>query len=438
MSHIPHPLHALTRADPEQVVLAAGEDRYTARELSAKVASSAGSLHAAGVRAGHIVALRGPAGTDFIVNTHAIGWLGATVFPVAWQSTEAERALLLLAAEPHHHLGELPSALVLQEAAPLPAADWSLSDIRALIATSGTTGAPTVVPLTTEQLLLSAFGSTIRLGHLPSDRWLCCLPLHHVGGLSILYRCAWLGTCVELHERFDAATVNAAIERGVTQISVVPTMLERVLDDRSDARFPPHLRVILTGGAGMSAALVERCRAIYAPVSRTWGMTEAGSQVATTAPGDLSEAMPPLPFAHVELDASEGVLTVRGALVQGGLLATRDAGHVTDEGRVVVTGRRDDVIVSGGENIDPTEVESVLSVHPGVHEVAVVGRTSVEWGERPVAFYVGDPVDPDELTMWCRGSLAGFKVPDQFHRVTALPRTALGKVKRRQLKPEAS
>src|SRR5690606_4255140 len=125
-----------------------------------------------------------------------------------------------------------------------------------------------------------------------------CLPLNHVGGLSILYRCAWYATTVELHPRFDADAVSRSIDDGASLVSLVPTMLERVLDARRDRPFPPRLRAILLGGARTPEALVSRCRAIGAPVSLTWGMTEAASQVATRFPGDLDGGgVPPLAFA---------------------------------------------------------------------------------------------------------------------------------------------
>jgi len=423
---IPHPLLATAAARPDHVVLRAGDVALTARDLLRRVERRAAGLRRAGIR-GPVVALRGPADAELVVTLHALGWLGVAVLPLPWKASPRD---LELAGRADQRVGELPDAVpTLDDDAPCPPADWPLDAPRLCVATSGTTGAPRVVALTTLQLMTSAFGSAIRLGHLPTDRWVCALPLHHVGGLSILFRCAWYGTTVELHDRFDAAAVNHAIDQGAALVSVVPTMLERLLDARGDAPFPPTLRAVLLGGAAPPEALLARCRAIGAPVARSWGMTEAASQVATAMPGDLTEGYPPLPF--VAVDAPDGRLRLRGALV-GGELVTADRGRVVD-GRVVVLGRADDVIVSGGENVDPAAIEQVLARHPAVREVAVVGVPDPEWGARPVAHLVGAPVPDAELEAWCRARLARFEVPDRFVWRDALPRNALGKVVRRRL-----
>lgn len=423
---IPHPLLSTAAARPDHVVLRAGDVALTARELLRRVERRASGLRRVGI-VGPLVALRGPADAEFVITLHALGWLGLAVLPLPWKASARD---LELAAHADQRLGHLPGALPwADDDAPCPPAAWPLEQVRLSVATSGTTGRARLVPLTTLQLLASAFGSAIRLGHLPSDRWVCALPLHHVGGLSILFRCAWYGTTVELHERFDAEAVDRAIDQGAALVSVVPTMLERLLDARRDAPFPGTLRALLLGGAAPPEALLARCRAIGAPVARSWGMTEAASQVATTLPGDLADGYPPLPF--VAVDTEDGRLRLRGPLV-GGELLTADRGHVID-GRVFVLGRADDVIVSGGENIDPAVIEQALARHPSVREVAVVGVPDPVWGQRPVAHLVGDPVPDAELAAWCRERLARWEVPDRFVWRGALPRNALGKVVRRLL-----
>lgn len=423
---IPHPLLATAASRPEHPVLRAGDVVLSARELLHRVERRASGLRRAGVR-GPVVALRGPADAEFVVTLHALGWLGLAVLPIASKASPRE---LELARSADDRVGALPDAVPFEDHdAPCPPADWPLDAARLCVATSGTTGRPRVVQLTTLQLMSSAFGSAIRLGHLPSDRWICALPLHHVGGLSILFRCAWYGTTVELHERFDPAAVDRALEEGAALVSLVPTMLERLLDHRADRPLPTTTRAILLGGAAPPEALLARCRAIGAPVARSWGMTEAASQVATTLPGDLAEGYPPLSF--VSVDTVDERLRLRGALV-GGELLTADRGRVM-EGRVVVLGRADDVIVSGGENIDPAAIEQVLASHAAVREVAVVGVPDPVWGQRPVAHLVGEPVDDAELVAWCRARLARHEVPDRFVWRDALPRNTLGKILRRRL-----
>lgn len=428
---IPNPLLATAVARPDHVVLRCEGRALAARELANRVARRAAGLRALGVGPGDRVALRGEADEELVIALHAVGWLGAAALPVGSRLTDQEVQPLLEGCRAR--LGDLPEAAPLTvEGPPCPAADWSLDDVRLLVATSGTTGAPRLIPLTVGQLLFSAFGSAIRLGHLPSDRWIACLPLNHVGGLSILFRCAWYGTTVELHPTFAPEAVNQAIDAGASLLSVVPVMLERLLDARGDRPFPSTLRAILLGGARAPEPLLARCRAVGAPVALTWGMTEAASQVATRFPGDLEgSGAPPLPFATVE-DA-RGLLRIRGPLVNGEHL-TADRGHIDARGWVHVQGRADDVIISGGENIDPREIEDVLLAHPGVTEVAVAAVSDPVWSERPVAWYVGEPLPVEVLTAWCADRLARFKVPDRFHRVPALPRNALGKLVRRDLR----
>jgi len=435
MSELPHPLLATAAARPSHRVVEGGGQGLTARQLVARVARRAGAL---GARPGEVVALSGPRSVDWVVALHAIGWCGAVARPLSPGLPEAARDALLQGA--HHRVGRLPGAQPLALDGPeVAAATWPLASPRLEVVTSGTTGTPRLVPLTTEQLVFSAMGSALRLGHLPTDRWVMTLPLHHVGGLSILLRCAWYATTVQLHPHFDAAAVSEALDAGATHVSLVPTMLDRLLEVRAGRRFGPHVRCLLVGGAPTTAAQRDRAKALGAPVALTWGMTEAASQLATGRPGVLDAAVPPLPFVDIHADR-DGTLVARGPTV-GGELATADRGRMVD-GRVQVLGRADDVIVSGGENIDPAEVEAVLRAHPAVAAAAVAGRPDPRWGARPHAWLVAAagavPPDDDELRRWVQGRLEPFKAPDRVYWVTALPRNELGKVVRRELTPAAT
>ncbi len=432
---IPDPVHAARQARPEHPAICYGERSLNYRELDERVARAAGVLARAGVQAGERVALRGTVDLDFVVAVHAVRRLGGILVPLSLRATPAELGVFLDGIE--YRVGKLPGALPTAalhgDAAPAAPHLGTLDEVRLMVHTSGTTGAPRRVEITARQMLFSAMGSALRLGHLPADRWIACLPLHHVGGLSILYRCALYGTTVELHDRFDAEAISAAIDDGASLVSLVPVMLQRLLDARQDRPFPPTLRAILLGGARTPPALVERCRAIGVPISITWGMTETASQVATRFPGDFQPGAPPLPFAEVRAD-EDGALWVRGPLAPGGALCTSDLGRIDEDGRIHVTGRRDDVLISGGENIDPREVEQVLTAHPAVGDAAVVGVSDKEWGERPVAFVeLQKKAGELELLDHCRASLAGFKVPSRIVILAELPRSELGKIRRGEL-----
>jgi O-succinylbenzoic acid--CoA ligase len=300
--------------------------------------------------------------------------------------------------------------------------------------TSGTTAAPKPVVLTRRNFEASALGSAVALGLDPAERWLCPMPLTHVGGLSIPIRSAIYGTTAVLHGRFDTEAVLAELMdpgRRITLVSLVPTMLARLLDAGLHA--PPTLRWALLGGGPIPAALLERASAAQVPVAPTYGMTEACSQIATFGW--------PLPGVDVDV-AADGEVLVRGPIVSSGAVSedgwlhTGDLGRCDASGRLEIIGRKSDTIVSGGENIAPAEVEAVLLEHPAVADAAVHPRADAEWGEAAVATVVlrdGLSAAPDELRAHCAARLAAFKVPKAVEFAEALPRTPSGKLLRRQL-----
>ena len=430
MSALCPPLVAASRARPEAVAVRLGGETLTYRELQAAAAQGAGTLAAMGVGPGKRVALVGAPSLDWVKAFHAVGWLGAIVQPLSHKLPSAALDELLERFSPDRVL--MGADLALAPGNPHPLRLWPGSETRIELASSGTGGRPRRVSLDGQQLFYSAVASALRLGHSPNDVWLDCLPLHHVGGLSILLRCAWYGTCVALHDGFEVAAVQREIQSGcVTQISLVPTQLEQILEQG----LQPHekLRFLLVGGAPPSEKLLEDCAERGLPVAISWGMTETASQVATRRPGDLAplaEGCPPLSF--VELEVEGGALVVKGPLAPGGRFRTSDAGWFRG-GRVGVTGRLDDVILSGGENVDPLSIEQVLGAHPGVGDVLVVGRDDARWGQRPVAWLVAageTRPDDSELAAWCRENLSSFAVPDAFRWCASLPRTELGKPSR--------
>lgn len=452
---VPNPVWSTRLARPGHPVLEDHGLVWRGSELAASVTGLAGRLARGGVRPGETVALCGPPSPEWIIAFHALGWLGAAVAPIApgaareelaaaLELTGAERVFVahgltrpereaLEAVAPHaRYLTSLPLG-------PAPAERfWPLEEARLVLLTSGTTGRPRPIRLTTAQLVFSAFGSAIRLGHHADDRWLACLPFHHVGGLSILVRCALYGTTVVLHRRFRPAEVARALDAGeATLVSLVPSMLRDVLDARPARPFPPTLRAVLLGGDAAPDDLLARCAELRVPVALTWGMTEAASQVATRAPSDLDArggGGAPLPFARVFSEG--GHLAVRGPLANG-VVRTRDRGAIDFAGRVHVSGRAEAFVTSGGETFAAREVEEVLERHPEVAAAAVIPVADARWGERPLAVLVArDPAHrPAEAALreWCRTRLARFKTPDAFAWIEALPRTDLGKLARGQL-----
>ncbi|HEV2999209.1 MAG TPA: AMP-binding protein [Solirubrobacteraceae bacterium] len=293
-----------------------------------------------------------------------------------------------------------------------------------VVRTSGTTGAPREVELTYGNWLWSALGSAVALGHPPSERWLCALPLTHVGGLSILLRSVIAGTTVLLHERWSTDAVLLGLD-DATMVSLVPTTLKRLLD--AGLREPPALRWALLGGAPIPPALLDRAHDAGVPVASTYGLTEACSQVTTHGR--------PLFCTKVAL-AGDGEILVSGPTVAGGgVLHTGDLGRFDEDGRLYVVGRKADTIITGGENVAPAEVEAVLEQHPAVAEAAVHGRPDEEWGEAVVATVVlAGEATAENLRAHVAARLEPFKVPKEIAvREEPLPRTASGKLLRRAL-----
>jgi O-succinylbenzoic acid--CoA ligase len=444
-----HPLAVTAAARPDHPLLVADGRAWSAVQLQEAVAHSAAGISQTGVKAGDKVALIGPMSADWVIALHAIHWLGATAVPLPDNAPKQTLTTMLALTQPRVVLAHDPTRVAHEHVLPIstrgpnPAGEHfgGDADIQLLMLSSGTTGAPRAISLTMGQLRASAEASAKRLGHSPDDAWLCCLAGHHIGGISVLLRTLRYGTTAVVHERFEAEQVAKALDDGtVSQVSLVPTMLAAVLDARTTTPMPASVRLILVGGAPMPEHLLRRCRALKLPVAISWGMTELGSQAATRVPGDLRPAPDcgwPLPGTNVS--TVDGRLVVAGEISPNGRWVTDDLGHLDEQGRVVVLGRADQTFVSGGENIDPREIELALEAHPGIQSAVVVPTYDTRWGQRPVAFLIPSAaVIPDEsLRAHLHTRIERFKVPDSFHWRTDFPQSALGKVRRSSLADEA-
>jgi len=388
---------------PGRVALEAPEGELTYAELldAARIDAAPGSR----------VALALPPGLDFAVALHACLLARAAAVPVDPRLGEAEQAALLEAADLVVD-GELPRGGAAPPVAPRD------GDTALVVHTSGTTAAPRPVELSFGNVQANALGSAVALGLDPDERWLCPLPLSHVGGLMVLLRSAIYGT------RAVLGGAERATDGDITVVSLVPTQLRRLL--AAGARPGARLRVVLLGGAAATPDLLEEARAAGWPVRATYGLTQACSQVAVDGR--------PLPGLAVTL-ADDGEILVEGPTVAGGgTLRTGDLGRFAEDGRLEIVGRKSDTIVSGGENVAPAEVEAALLAHPAVADAGVFGRPDPEWGEAVTASVVlRAPADPQELRAWVAGRLARFKVPKAIELADELPRNPSGKLLRREL-----
>ncbi len=480
-------LRAGTRGDGPALVFADNGEVWTWRQLGERAAAVAASLRGAGVAAGARVLVGAASARDSAPALFGTWMAGACAVPVhpRWTAVELQHAIDV--TSPVAVIGEPPmgwQGAVVQPggrgtvevpgAAPdvFPVDDRWLAEFARwkregsgceqpmlAVMTSGTTGASKAAVLPKRAVLASAAASALRLDVQAEDRWLACMPLSHVGGAMILLRSVLYGTAVVATDGFDASTLAATARRfDASLLSVVPTMLTRLLD-ADDARPPASLRATLVGGAAASAALLSRAEQAGWHPRATWGLSEAASQVCTTlcgaAPG-RGDVGPPLPGTEVRVvePGADGVgeLVVRGPTLMSGYLGaprataramrdgwlhTGDLGRI-EGGRVVVVARRTDLVVTGGENVYPAEVEAAIGALRGVSEVAVVGLPDETWGQVVVAcvrFDDGVSLSLDALRDGLRDRLGGFKLPRRLVRLDQpLPRNASGKVDRAALR----
>ena len=472
---------------------------FSWRELGAAARRAARALAVSGAGPGRRVAVALPNTAEHVVAIHAVERLGAVLVPVdpRLDGAELDRRLEAVGAEllvtdegtagagvswtgPRIVPGELLSAegsaaVGRVPEPPAPAAAPEDDVLHSILFTSGSTGIAEPVPLTRGNHRSSAAAVASNLGVGPDDDWLCCLPLVHVGGLAIVLRSVLRGASITLLDRFDAArTARLLVEppdgRPVTLASLVPTMLRRLLPALPSAGgggpAGASLRAVLVGGGPVTPELLAEAVSRRVPALATYGMTETASQVTAVPPERFprgiaarpASAGPPLPGVELEIRrpgesgpvAGVGEIWVRGPMVslpaaersggRDGWLRTGDLGRIDADGDLRVVGRRDQVIVTGGENVSPERVEEALAAHPGVADCAVVGIDDPEWGRAVAAAVVpADPAAPpavDRLAAWCRDRLAPFEVPKRWRFLPAIPRTAAGKVARRTVARE--
>lgn len=339
--------------------------------------------------------------------------------------------------------------------------EWKLTQTTSIMYTSGTTGFPKGVRQTVGNHQASATASVLNIGLAEDDVWLCAVPLFHISGFSILVRSLLYGNQVKLYSQFDKDSVVEDIARGtVTHMSVVAVTLERILHglEEKHLKASSRFKVMLAGGGPVPKDYIERAHKLGLGVSQTYGMTETSSQTATLSNVDalrkIGSAGKPLFFNQIHIDGAnrpnvEGEICIRGPHVTPGYigrfadkevtidgwLPTGDIGYVDDEGYLYVVDRRSDLIISGGENVYPSEIENVLLSHHLVQEAGVCGIDDAQWGQVPVAFIVSkEKIDSKDLGAFCYARLARYKVPKDIVFVDALPRNGSNKLMRRKLR----
>jgi O-succinylbenzoic acid--CoA ligase len=439
-----------------RVALVEGSAPQTYAELGARADRARAELAALGVGTGSRVALRARNDGATVAVIHAILDLGATLVPVHPRLTAHEARALVADAAPTLSLEADDVGPLLAGSAPTPPRALHAPELPlAQIYTSGTTGKPKGAVLSRRAFAASAVASAENLGWTEDDRWLLCMPVCHVGGLSILTRAVLARRTVILEPRFDPDAVLATVRRDrATLLSVVPTMLAALLE-RDGENLLATLRAVLVGGAATPFALLEESARRGVPALSTYGLTEACSQVTVqrlatpphARPGS-GQALPGVQLRVVDGHGGVGPIEVRGPTLMDGYFAgparplvaatdaegwfdTGDLGVLDPDGTLHVHARRSDLIVTGGENVYPVEVEHTLESLPGVRRALVFGVPDERWGQIvAVAMELAAGTTLDALAGEAHAALAPHKRPRLACAVDALPLTSSGKLQR--------
>ncbi|WP_422122842.1 o-succinylbenzoate--CoA ligase [Planococcus sp. X10-3] len=450
-------------------------EQWTFAEMDRIAVDYAGRLSTLGITAESRVAMLAKSHPESVFVMYACLHLGCemvmlnerlSAVELKYQLADSEADYLLVAADLQDKIefdnkilfGEIKRA---ERAEFIPAAEWREDRTISIMYTSGTTGYPKGVRQTAQNHFSSAVSSALNIGISPGDVWLCVMPLFHISGFSILMRSLIYGMGVQLHPKFDAESCARELGAGtVTHMSVVAVTLERVLNqlETENLEVSPNFKSMLAGGGPVPVSYIERAEKFGIRVLQTYGMTETSSQTTTLQPADakrkIGSSGKPLFLYQIKIgnDAPAGEkaeIQIRGPQVtpgyigkyaeqqvqENGWFSSGDIGYLDEEGFLFVVDRRSDLIVSGGENIYPAEIEKVLLGHPAVREAGVCGMLDEKWGEVPAAFIVlNENVAMEELKDYLKLHIAGYKIPKVIREVEALPRNASNKVLRRELK----
>ncbi|TEB05314.1 2-succinylbenzoate--CoA ligase [Pelotomaculum schinkii] len=326
------------------------------------------------------------------------------------------------------------------------AGEFNPEQIAVIMNTSATTGKFKSVPLRWKQFYAHVEASQKSVGINEEDNWLMVLPMYHISGLTILLRSLYNGTAVTIVDKFNEEQVLKLIgDAAINMLSIVPTMLNRIID-----RIERHnLRVVLVGGEFIPEPLVEKCLRKNIPIYKTYGMTETTSQSVTFCvfnyPEKIDSVGVPLEEVRISIknpdeDGAGEVLIKSPMLMDGylgmetisGFFNTEDIGYLDEDGFLYILDRRENIIISGGENIYPQEIENILYAHSEIFECAVIGMEDKKWGQVPVLFVVSS-LNEDAIYKYLVKKIAKYKLPQKIVYLDELPKNPSGKILKKDL-----
>ncbi|MFT8726401.1 MAG: o-succinylbenzoate--CoA ligase [Liquorilactobacillus ghanensis] len=465
--------------NPDKTALIFAEQHWTFQQLAEEVLQTAGQIvNVAGKLPEQtrvaVLLKNNAAGYRVILALQQLGWVPLLL---NWRLSNAELERQISAGQPQALIVDdsldsladqlqltttlspiLVSRLAAEKGVSIkPIAEFSADKVASIMYTSGTTGQPHGVKQTFQNHFYSAVGSAFNLGLDPAELWLCALPIFHISGLSIMMRSLIYGMGVLLVPHFSAKTTTQLLQKyPVTLMSVVPQMLQQLLAIYPANGYQRSFRGFLLGGGPIAAATLATCQQKGLPVVQSYGMTETCSQVialnfadATQHLGSVGKPLFPMqvrlaeqPIGEIQLkgpnlavgylDDTAGFLA---KMTADGWFKTGDLGRYDQAGFLYICGRQDEMLISGGENVFPQEIENVYQQFPAIKEIAVIGITDRKWGQVPCAFYASqESLTPQQLIDFGRQRLAHYKVPQKFIQLAELPRTASHKISRVKLR----